>query len=588
MDKVNFNPFSEILIEDFLRQGGYIGDAFKLMIADFLNQNTAVVGLEVKAQSVPDMTVYVKPGRAYQAGQQGQLTVNLDPALTITAAHPDYMRIDRVCARYNEIADTPETRNVMVDTVSRQVIQKTVMTRLSGAIDFMVISGVAAPGPAAPTVPDGWFSLAQVKVRAGASTILQSDILDERPTFKSLLTHAHSGGNDGAKVSYNSLLDKPEISRPFTWKAATNFGAGDICYPTSLSANSWMYLECIVGGVTGATEPAWGAAGDEITDNTVRWRVRDIKSGGGVGIGTVLPFLATHAQPGWLALDTGAEVSRATYPQLWEWVQANHPPITEAEWQAQSAVQSSVGYYSSGDGSTTFRLPRILDYPRGGLAGEAGHWQLHMIESHSHIERASPASTSTAYNLTIDHGGTGQDPLDMSYSTGSTGGEETRPNTIKFLFCVKSFDAPTNQGLIDITALSNEVLNKVSKTETGYRLRKWVSGEYTPVLNTPCIVNHGLDIDPENCIYDVRLKCAVAEGGYSIGDYAIGWYTTASIGSQGTTHHPVPKLTASEIQFNTGEYTSTTTNGIGMLNKNSGAYVKATLANWRYVFRIFY
>jgi hypothetical protein len=89
---------------------------------------------------------------------------NLDPPLVITAAHPTYARIDRICAQYRDLSDTPETRNVMIDTVSRQVTQKTVMTRDAGTIDFLVVPGVAAPRPAAPTVPDGWTSLAQVNV----------------------------------------------------------------------------------------------------------------------------------------------------------------------------------------------------------------------------------------------------------------------------------------------------------------------------------------------------------------------------------------------------------------------------------------
>ncbi|GMB00229.1 glycine rich domain-containing protein [Pelosinus sp. IPA-1] len=207
MDKVNFNPFSEILVEDFLRQSGYIGDAFEMFIADFLCQSTAVLGLDVTAQSVADMTVYVKPGRIYQSGLQGQLTVNLDPALTITAAHPQYDRIDRICAQYKELQDTPEARNVMIDTVSRQVTQKSVMTRIASIIDFMVVSGVAAPAPAAPSVPDGWVSLAQVKVRSQATSILQTDIFDERPILESLATHGHSGGGDGAKLSAGNITN---------------------------------------------------------------------------------------------------------------------------------------------------------------------------------------------------------------------------------------------------------------------------------------------------------------------------------------------------------------------------------------------
>jgi hypothetical protein len=279
LDKVNFNPFSEILVEDFLRQSGYIGDAFKLFIADFLCQNTAVLGLDVTAQAVPNMTVYAKPGRIYQAGLQGQLLTNLDPALAITAAHPTYPRIDRICAQYRELPDTPETRNVMIDTVSRQVTQKTVMTRVAGTIDFMIVPGVAAPGPAAPTVPAGWTSLAQATIRAGTTSILQTDILDERPTVRSLMTHAHSGGLDGAQVDYNSLKNKPDLSKLGTnlWLSSKTYSVGDVAYSIKLS--TWARLHCIVAGTTAATEPAWGTVteGQQIVDGSVTWLVCDVK-----------------------------------------------------------------------------------------------------------------------------------------------------------------------------------------------------------------------------------------------------------------------------------------------------------------------
>jgi hypothetical protein len=260
-------------MEDFIRQSGYISDAFKLFIYDFFNQNTAVLGLEVTAQSVPNMTVYVKPGRIYQSGQQGQLTVNLDPALTVTAAHPSYNRIDRICAQYRELPDMPETRNVMADTVSRQVTQKTVMTRVAGSIDFMVVPGVAASSPAAPTVPNDWVSLAQVTVRANTTSILQSDILDERPTLKNLITHTHSGGIDGALIDYGNLKNKPDLGKIGInlWQPTYTYAVGDIRY--SASAVNYAYMECTVGGTSGTIEPSWPAIGQTIVDGTVTWEV---------------------------------------------------------------------------------------------------------------------------------------------------------------------------------------------------------------------------------------------------------------------------------------------------------------------------
>lgn len=370
-------------------------------------------------------------------------------------------------------------------------------------------------------------------------------------------------------------------------KNSTAYIVGDCKRSPTLP--SWAFLECIDDGTTDATEPTWPSVGEEVTDGTVKWRVRDIKSGGGVPIGTVMPFLATQPQPGWLALDTGAMVGRATYPQLWAWVQENAPLITEAEWQAQAAVQSSVGYYSTGDGSTTFRLPRILDYPRGGLASEVGHWLGDAIRNITGTFTGTdndPAAWTGVFDLgtTVTGGaaGSGNDHISkFDASRVVPTADENRPKTIKFLFCVKAFDSPTNQGMIDITELANDVANKVSKTATGYRMRKWVSGEYTPVINTPCIVSHGLAIDPADCICDVRLKCVTAEAGYSVGDYAV---SPVIDGGSNVYLPPTPLLTSSAIQINTGGGST----GLRIVNKNTGTNTAATLANWRYVFRIFY
>lgn len=65
---------------------------------------------------------------------------------------------------------------------------------------------------------------------------------------------------------------------------------------------------------------------------------------GRFGMGFSVPSTA-------LALD-GSTVSRATYADLWTYVNANYSPITLAAWNA-----GAVGNFSVGNGSTTFGLP---------------------------------------------------------------------------------------------------------------------------------------------------------------------------------------------------------------------------------------
>lgn len=63
----------------------------------------------------------------------------------------------------------------------------------------------------------------------------------------------------------------------------------------------------------------------------------------------------------------GAEYSREVFPDLWEYAQAQTGYIiTEEEWQAFSNQNGgNVPFYSSGDGSTTFRVPSLKCWIKG-------------------------------------------------------------------------------------------------------------------------------------------------------------------------------------------------------------------------------
>lgn len=185
MDKVKYNDYSEILSGDFNRTSQYIEDALGCVLQDFFASTSVVVGLEIKAQAVADMTVYATPGRLYQSGRQGALETQSN-AITVTSAHPQYNRVDRICAKYIATEDMPEIRNTMVDVSSRQVDRRSVNTRIHGGVAFQVIPGVASANPTPQEAPDGWVSLAQVVVRANASFISPSDIMDERPLVQAL------------------------------------------------------------------------------------------------------------------------------------------------------------------------------------------------------------------------------------------------------------------------------------------------------------------------------------------------------------------------------------------------------------------
>lgn len=212
MHRVKFNDYAELLSDDLNNNNAYLYNGLITAISDFIAANDCVSGLEVTAQAVPDMTVYVKSGRIYQNGYQGLLEADLTTPLTIAPASSNQPRIDLICAKYEEVEDEPEIRNVMTDVVSRNVSQVEVKTRIASSIAFQVVGGTAAAEPTVPTTPEGWVALAKVTVPANTSVIQQSNIVDMRPEIINIYQHDHSGGANGAKLDYNNLNNLPDLS----------------------------------------------------------------------------------------------------------------------------------------------------------------------------------------------------------------------------------------------------------------------------------------------------------------------------------------------------------------------------------------
>ena len=330
MHRVKFNDYAELLSDDLNNNNAYLYNGLVTTIADFIAANDCVSGLEVTAQAVPDMTVYVKAGRIYQDGYQGFLEADLTTPLTIAPASASQPRIDLICAKYEEVEDEPEIRNVLTDVVSRNVTQVEVKTRIASAIAFQVVGGTAAAEPTVPTTPEGWVALAKVTVPANTSVIQQSNIVDMRPEIINIYQHDHSGGANGAKLNYNNLLNLPDLSvyvKSINEKTPDESGNinlqtglnilarnkayayGDIAYSPNLP--TWAYLYCVQAGTTAAEEPSFSgvtAMGQYITDGTCEWIVDDIRFNMPVGV----VFYDTYLHDGCVKIN-GATVQRDDY-----------------------------------------------------------------------------------------------------------------------------------------------------------------------------------------------------------------------------------------------------------------------------------
>lgn len=124
----------------------------------------------------------------------------------------------------------------------------------------------------------------------------------------------------------------------------------------------------------------------------------------------------------------GGEFNRADYPKLWAYLQANPSLVkTQAQWATESTANGGIcGFFSDGNGMTTFRVPNLdKAFLRPDSRG-VGSYQADDLRSHSHSLSArgvSYGSEQAAWNTPT--GGWGL--------TTAVGGDETRPKNIAVL-----------------------------------------------------------------------------------------------------------------------------------------------------------
>lgn len=133
----------------------------------------------------------------------------------------------------------------------------------------------------------------------------------------------------------------------------------------------------------------------------------------------------------------GQLVSRATYPRLWAWAQtlSAGSVVSEAAWNSTFITVDGLnyytnqGYFSTGDGSTTFRLPLIYYFlrPVDTTIRNAGSFQVQTIQLHDHGITASNQSNfgGAGYVPGVNLAGT-----ESGGRTDETGSMETKPSNI--------------------------------------------------------------------------------------------------------------------------------------------------------------
>jgi len=191
----------------------------------------------------------------------------------------------------------------------------------------------------------------------------------------------------------------------------------------------------------------------------------------------------------------GGEYNRSTYSDLWEWVQQQTGYLkTEAEWQALSTANNgNVPYYSSGDGSTTFRVPSLRCWVKGtdGSAQLVGSYLAaglpnvtgNLLGATTYSVATDGAlgweeTDPTNYSMNYQSGGMryGRIKFDASNSDSIYGNSSTvQPESIVGLWLVKAYGTIVDTGTIDeqqyiddrIAALPNTFLPLAGGTMSG-------------------------------------------------------------------------------------------------------------------------
>lgn len=179
----------------------------------------------------------------------------------------------------------------------------------------------------------------------------------------------------------------------------------------------------------------------------------------------------TELDPGQL-IRNGQLVSREIYSDLWNFVQSKPSMLlTEEEWQANLTANEGLAcnYYSAGDGSTNFRLPKasviVLPDPN---PENINKYSADSIKAHNHSNITDPISgkifNPIYWNVTDNDGINNNDNFYNSNNTGSLapyfapikngditnfGVNETKPKTITKLPIVYAFGRIVNAGELD-------------------------------------------------------------------------------------------------------------------------------------------
>ena len=211
--------------------------------------------------------------------------------------------------------------------------------------------------------------------------------------------------------------------------------------------NAWNYITDLsiegAAGITGPQGPigytgSRGETGSQgiqgIQGYTGSQGIQGIQGYTG-SVGAIIVFVGNNTPSGYLKCN-GALLSRTTFSSLWAYAQSSGALVSEIEWSS-----SNQGCFSTGDGSTTFRIPDLRgEFIRGWDDGRG-------IDTNRTIgSKQEATSIGSVVQLSHDVILKNTDGTDGTYSVAGDANPQTsfggtyhkvRPGNIAMMYCIK-------------------------------------------------------------------------------------------------------------------------------------------------------
>lgn len=218
-------------------------------------------------------------------------------------------------------------------------------------------------------------------------------------------------------------------------------------------------------------------------------------------LGTVRPLGFHYLHPyGTVPADSiicnGATYSRALYKDFFDYITTQGWVKTEAEWQEIATRDNGFcPFYSSGDGSTNFRVPRFVPYQQIAIAsGNAGTYHQAGIPNITDRSDLGGINSSVSFSGAITtvsnegdatgatHVGTQRVKLTSNASNSNSiyGRSDTvQPERHEWVMCVVAYGVATNVGAVDIQNVMSAVnAVQASITEVEGKITKFAAPAY--------------------------------------------------------------------------------------------------------------